>query len=349
MNQDQIYMQRCLELAKLGLGKASPNPIVGAVLVHENNIIGEGYYAHFGGPHAEVNCINSVKQENIEKIKDATLYVSLEPCCIFGKTPPCTALIIKNEIKHVVIGCKDVNSSINGKGIQQLKNAGIKVDINVLEASSSATNTPFFYNQLTKLPYVILKWAQTQNGFIANSNQERLLISNAYTNKWMHQLRYECDAILVGTQTVLKDNPHLNTRLVSQKKITRIIIDKQLLIPITYHIYDSAQPTIILNCVKEGIENGIEFIQLRNDADFLNNALVKLYQKNIGRLLVEGGAVLLQSFIDKGFWNKCYQITNQSLFLLSGLVAPLLEQHQKIDELRILSDKIDIYTKQIAS
>ncbi len=348
MSTPDIYMKRCIELATLGIGKASPNPIVGAVLVYQDQIIGEGYYEYFGGSHAEVNCINNVAVENQQLIASATLYVSLEPCCIFGKTPPCTQFLIQHQIKHVVIGCMDSNSRINGKGIAQLQAVGIRVDVDVLKQECLALNESFFYNQATQMPYVILKWAQTNDGYIASTG-DRVFISNDYTNKWVHQLRSECDGIMVGTQTVLKDNPQLNVRLAGHQKITRIIIDKQLVIPTSFHIYNGQEPTLILNCIKQGTENGIEFIQLQNDDDFLQNALQQLYQRNIGKLLVEGGPQLLQSFISKGFWNKCFAITNQSLFLRSGVKAPSLHQHEKMGEWSIVSDKIDMYQKQLTS
>jgi diaminohydroxyphosphoribosylaminopyrimidine deaminase / 5-amino-6-(5-phosphoribosylamino)uracil reductase len=348
MNTDTIYIKRCIELAKLGIGKTSPNPIVGAVLVYQNNIISEGYYEYFGGPHAEVNCINKVAAVNQHLIPLSTLYVSLEPCCIFGKTPPCTQLIIQHQIKHVVIGCMDANTLINGKGIAQLQAVGVTVEVGVLKEECMALNEPFFYNQHTQLPYTILKWAQTNDEYIATTGN-RVFISNDYTNRWVHQLRNECDGIMVGTHTVLKDNPQLNVRLEGHQKITRIIIDKQLVIPNSFHIYNKQEPTIILNCKKQGLENDIEFIKLHDDDSFLIKALHQLYQKNIGKLLVEGGGKLLQSFIDKGFWNKCYTITNQSLFLRSGVKAPTLHQHQKMGEWSMLSDKIDIYQKQLAS
>ena len=238
-------MQRCLDLAILGAGSVSPNPMVGAVLVYNYRIIGEGYHKKYGEAHAEVNCINSVADDDKKYIPYSTLYVSLEPCAHYGKTPPCANLIIQHKIKKVVIGCRDAFEKVNGKGIELLQNAGIQVVSGVLEKECIDLNKRFFVFNNKKRPYIILKWAQTNNGIIGNKSEERLLITNEITNLKVHKWRSEESAILVGYNTAMKDNPKLDVRHWNNSSILRLIIDKELSIPQTHHIYNNEHKTVM--------------------------------------------------------------------------------------------------------
>lgn len=231
MTNDELYMQRCLQLAQLAAGHTAPNPMVGAVLVHDGVIIGEGYHKQYGGPHAEVNCINSVAEEHKHLIPSSFIYVSLEPCAHYGKTPPCADLIIRNKIPKVVVGCRDPFKQVDGKGIEKLVNAGIDVTVGVLEKECRQVNRRFFTFHTQHRPYVLLKWAQTGDGKIASYSEERLLISNDISNKLVHKWRSEEAAILVGTNTALMDNPSLTNRLWSGKSPIRLVIDMDLRLP----------------------------------------------------------------------------------------------------------------------
>ena len=240
-------MHRCLELASLGMGNVAPNPMVGAVLVYDNRIIGEGYHMQFGGPHAEVNCINSVKPADRELISKSSLYVSLEPCNHFGKTPPCSDLIIKNRIPEVVIACTDPFEKVNGSGINKLMEAGVKVITGILEKNAISLNTRFFTFHQQKRPYIILKWAQSANKKISGKNGEPVRISHALTDRLVHRWRSEEAAIMVGTNTALKDNPSLTTRLWKGKNPIRIVVDNQLKIPSAFTLFNGEAPLIIFN------------------------------------------------------------------------------------------------------
>ena len=329
-------MHRCLQLARLGMGKVAPNPIVGAVLVYKDEIIGEGYHEKFGESHAEVNCINSVKEENKQFIKDSRLFVSLEPCAHFGKTPPCSQLIIKENIPEVIIGCRDSYKEVAGKGIQQLAKAGTKVTTPFLDIECREVNKRFFTFHEKKRPYIILKWAQSLDGKIAAAGDERIFISNNYTNKLVHRWRSEETAILVGTNTALKDNPQLTSRLWPGKNPVRIVIDKDLKLSATLNIFNNEAPTLILNTIKDFKKDGIEYIKISED-NFLNHMLTELYQRNIQSTLIEGGANTIQQFIDSGLWDEARVITNSKMLISKGIRAPepkgfLLEKQEKIEE-----------------
>ncbi|HEY2720248.1 MAG TPA: bifunctional diaminohydroxyphosphoribosylaminopyrimidine deaminase/5-amino-6-(5-phosphoribosylamino)uracil reductase RibD, partial [Chitinophagaceae bacterium] len=226
-----IYMHRCLDLARLGAGHVAPNPMVGAVLVHDERIIGEGYHQQYGGPHAEPNCIASVKKEEQHLISESILYVSLEPCAHYGKTPPCADLIIKNKIPRVVIGCFDPFEEVNGKGIEKLKGAGIDVLVGILEHECKKLNKRFFLYYQQHRPYIILKWAQSSNQKIGAGAGNRTYISNEFTNRLVHKWRSEEAAILVGTNTALQDDPELTTRSWIGNNPRRLVMDMDLKLP----------------------------------------------------------------------------------------------------------------------
>ncbi|HMH23501.1 MAG TPA: bifunctional diaminohydroxyphosphoribosylaminopyrimidine deaminase/5-amino-6-(5-phosphoribosylamino)uracil reductase RibD [Puia sp.] len=256
MNIAETYMHRCLELARLGAGHVAPNPMVGAVLVHKDRIIGEGWHRQYGQAHAEVNCIHSVKEEDLPLIQQSTLYVSLEPCAHFGKTPPCADLIIVKKIPRVVIGCRDPFEEVNGKGIEKLRAAGVEVELGVLEKECIHLNRRFFTFNTLHRPYILLKWAQSSDGKLAPEDRSRVFISNEYTNRLVHRWRTEEASILVGTNTALYDDPALTARLWKGPDPIRLVLDKDLRLPQSLRLFDRKVRTIIFNTVEQGEADG---------------------------------------------------------------------------------------------
>jgi len=342
----QQYMFRCLELARNGAGFVSPNPMVGSVLVHESRIIGEGWHKVYGGPHAEVNCIQSVAKEDQHLISNATLYVSLEPCAHFGKTPPCSQLIIKKKIPKVVIACRDPFEAVNGKGIEQLQQAGIEVVTGILEKEAIALNARFFCFHQQKRPYIILKWAQTNDGFMAGTSDDRLLITHEQTNRIVHRWRSEEAAILVGTETAIKDNPSLTNRYWFGKSPLRLVIDKHLRLPAHLTMFNDGEPTIIFNELKEEDKGHLKFVKINNDHSFIDQLFDYCYRIGIQSILVEGGAKLLRSFIDEDHWDEARIITNTSLRVGSGLSAPIITNSKLLQSFDSTTDQINIYVPQ---
>lgn len=305
MFNDINYIRRCLQLARCGEAGAPPNPMVGAVIVCDGRIIGEGYHRRCGGPHAEVNAINSVKEKDL--LSRSIIYVSLEPCAHYGKTPPCADLIIETGIRRVVIGCTDPFAKVNGLGIKKLREAGCEVQVGVLEQECRELNRRFFTFHEKHRPWIILKWAQSNDGFIGKD--ERVILSNVLTQTLVHRLRARSGAILVGTNTALMDNPTLTTRLWPGPTPLRLTIDRRGILPPTLHLKDNSTPTVIYS--HESIEE----------------ILADLYARGIQSLLVEGGAKLLQSFIDKGLWDEA-RIETAPLCLGQGTKAPTLKDEQ---------------------
>ncbi len=341
MDEDELYMNRCIGLAKLAAGNVAPNPMVGAVLVHDGKIIGEGYHKKFGEPHAEVNCINSVKDEKKKLINKSTLYVTLEPCSHFGKTPPCVDLIIKNKIPKVVIGCKDVYKEVDGKGIKKLQEAGIEVITGILEKECIELNKRFFTFHQKQRPYIILKWAESTNGKIG-SNSERVLISNEYTNRLVHKWRSEESAILIGTNTALLDDPSLTTRLWQGNNPVRLVIDMNLRLPSYLKIFNKETKTIIFNKQKHE-ENGNVIFYKIDEENFLPQLLKALYELQIQSVLVEGGAKLLQSLIDEGLWDEVRKIKNEKLKIKNIIYAPELKNAYCQKQEKYFSDTISYF------
>ena len=325
LSAEEIYMQRCIQLALLGQDKVAPNPMVGSVLVYYNRIIGEGYHQQYGKAHAEVNCMNSVKDADKPFINQSTLYVSLEPCAHFGKTPPCTDLIIRNKIPKIIIGCRDPFEAVNGKGIEKLLAAGIQVTIGILEDSCKELNKRFFTFHTKNRPYILLKWAETANHFIGNNTPERLFISSDTTNKLVHKWRSEEAAILVGTNTALLDNPSLSNRLWTGKQPIRLVIDKKLKLPKTSILFDKKVLTIVFNfLLQEEIEKNLLYYKLDKNKDVLPQIMEACYQLNIQSILVEGGRKTLQSFINTNLWDEARVITNRQLLADEGVSSPIL-------------------------
>ncbi|MFT3680898.1 MAG: bifunctional diaminohydroxyphosphoribosylaminopyrimidine deaminase/5-amino-6-(5-phosphoribosylamino)uracil reductase RibD [Ferruginibacter sp.] len=343
MTLHETYMQRCLELALLGAGKVAPNPMVGAVLVHNNIIIGEGFHQQYGMAHAEVNCINNVAEHNKGLIEKSTLYVSLEPCAHFGKTPPCADLIIAKKIPRVVIGCKDNYEEVNGKGIEKLRAAGVEVTAGVLEKEARDLNLRFFTCNKNKRPYIILKWAQTADGIIGNTDHSRLMISNEFTNRLVHRWRSEEAAIMVGTYTAMYDDPSLTVRLVQGKNPVRIVIDNDLKLPASLHLFDGSVPTIVFNKMKEETGGTIQYYKLDDSQNDLGQILETLFRLKIQSVLIEGGAALIQSFINSNYWDEARVITNTGMKAAAGKAAPVLGEAVFLSEEHIQSDNIRYY------
>ena len=342
-------MHRCLELAEKGSGYVAPNPLVGAILVHDEKIIGEGYHRQYGQAHAEVNCINSVENENKHKIKESSLYVSLEPCAHFGKTPPCTDLIIANQVAEVVIGCRDPFKEVDGKGIEKLKAAGVKVVYGILERECQQLNKRFFIFHIQHRPYIILKWAETADGKIAANGTERLHISNEQTNRLVHKWRSEEASILIGTNTALLDDPELTTRSWEGPSPVRLVIDMELKLPHSLRVFNDKQKTIVFNAIKHEENGSLNFYQVTEDVSLVHQIINALYQMKIQSVIVEGGARLLQSFIDDGIWDEARIIRNEKLRINNGLAAPELPVDTSNQELKVLTDSINTYFNEVNS
>jgi diaminohydroxyphosphoribosylaminopyrimidine deaminase/5-amino-6-(5-phosphoribosylamino)uracil reductase len=349
LQQDEQYMQRCLQLAKSRAGYVAPNPMVGAVLVYENRIIGEGYHKKYGESHAEVNCIASVKNDDKHLIERSTLYVSLEPCSHWGKTPPCSDLIIKNKIPKVVIGCRDIFTKVYGKGIEKLKTGGVEVITGVLEKECIELNKRFFTFHTKQRPYIILKWAQSADKKIAANDNKRLIISNELTNRLVHKWRAEEAAILVGPNTIKIDDPLLTNRFWSGKNPVRLVIDKELKLPPGAKVFNKDAATIVFNLHKKTIDvdselsNEIYYYKIEKDKSLIEQITAACYQLNIQSILVEGGAKLLQSFIDEKLYDEIRIITNENMSAGNGLNAPIFNGLNKICTEKLLSDRIEFF------
>lgn len=333
-------MQRCIHLARQGAATVAPNPMVGAVLVHDNRIIGEGYHEAFGQAHAEVNCFASVRAENKQLISQSTLYVSLEPCAHFGKTPPCADLIISQRVPRVVIGVRDPFYAVAGKGIEKLLSAGVEVIQNVLAEDCRDLNKRFFTFHALHRPYVILKWAQTGDQKIGNYGNARLMITNEITNRLVHKWRSEEMAIMVGTTTAALDNPRLTNRLWSGRNPVRVVVDADLRLPPSLAIFDDSAPTIVFNQLKHSEDPQLSYYQVGNDASLVHQVLNGLYRSNITSVMIEGGTKLLQSFIDDGSWDEARVITNPMLKAPTGVPSPLLPTRLSRREQHIGNDVI---------
>jgi len=343
MISHQLFMQRCIDLAQKGIGAVAPNPMVGAVLVYENRIIGEGWHQQFGGPHAEVHCIQSVAIEDKPFISQSTLYVSLEPCNHYGKTPPCSDLIIHSQIKKVVIACTDPFEKVNGSGIKKLEDNKVEVITGILEKEAIQLNKRFFIFHQQQIPYVILKWAESNDGFIAKSQGKPVKISNYITDKLVHKWRSEEAAIIVGTNTVLNDNPSLTTRNWQGKNPLRIYIDKRLRIDATYKILDNSTDTFILNLVKNEKVGVNEFVMIHDETRLVEELFQLLHKKGIQSLIVEGGTTLLQSFIEKNLWHEARVVKNTELMLQEGISSPTLKNNIRFKQEWFRKDEINYY------
>ena len=321
MNHEH-YIKRCLEISKLGIGTTRPNPSVGAVLVVDDRIIGEGFTSPYGGNHAEVNAISAVRDSSLLAI--ATMYVTLEPCSHFGKTPPCADLIIKSEIKKVVIGCIDSNVLVAGKGIERLQNAGCEVIVGVLEKECKAHHKRFFTFQTKKRPFIILKWAQTLDAYVAPKNraiQAPVWITNEASRQLVHKWRCEEQAILVGTTTVLDDNPRLDVRYWKGEDPVRIVIDKELKIPANLKVYDGSVKTIFINESSTYVKGTIFFEKINFSKPIAIQICEVLFKHKIQSLIVEGGTKTIQTFIDENLWDEA-RVFSGEVHFNDGVNAP---------------------------
>lgn len=325
MINETEYMERCLFLAKLGMGKTAPNPMVGSVIVYNGQVIGEGYHKKYGDFHAEVNAINSVEDQSL--LPESTLYVNLEPCAHHGKTPPCADLIIDKKIKRVVIGCVDSYAEVAGKGIERMRKNGIIVDVGILEKESRELNARFFTFHEQKRPYIILKWAQTLDGFIDISDSQKkdskgLWITNNLCKKHVHKWRTQEQAILVGTKTALKDNPQLTVREWEGRNPIRLVLDKSLRLPENLHLFDNTVETYVFTeQPKDGLPN-LSFIKV-NFNNLWKEVFDFLYSKNIQSVIVEGGAEVLRSLIEAELWDEARVFVGNKYFF-DGVAAPKL-------------------------
>jgi len=337
MHTSERFMNRCIELARLGAGSTAPNPMVGSVIVFKGKIIGEGYHKKFGAPHAEVNAIKSVA--NKELLKESTIYVTLEPCAHFGLTPPCSDLIIENKFSKVVIGTIDPFAKVAGKGIKKLKDAGIKVEVGVLENECRELNKRFLTFHEKQRPYILLKWAQTKDGFIdmnrttGNYGQPTWITGNKALRR-VHEMRAAEDAILVGTNTAEKDNPSLTVRHCPGENPVRIVLDRQLRLPQSLKLFDNSTETIVFNSLKSETAKNTHFIKIGFSENSIPHILTELKKRNILSLIVEGGKQLLDSFIRQGLWDEAHIYTGNKLFQ-SGVSAP------KISGSLFYEEKID--------
>ncbi len=324
MPDDELYMQRCVELARLGLGKTTPNPMVGAVVVQGGRITGEGYHRRYGGHHAEVEAIESVRDK--ESLTESSLYVSLEPCCHHGKTPPCTDLILRSKIPRVIVGTADPFDEVAGKGIARLRANGCEVTVGVLKEECRKLNKRFFTFHEKKRPYIILKWAMTADAFIDIKREDGAeavptWITSEKLRMLVHKWRTEEAAIIVGTNTVVKDNPRLNVRNWNGPSPLRIFLDRKLAIPAGVNLLDNSLPTVVVNEITEKTTGRTTYWKIPFDGLLLHNLAARLYENNIQSLIVEGGQMLLQSFIDQGLWDEARVFAGRQFFG-QGVRAP---------------------------
>ena len=342
MSVDAFFIRRALQIAKNGIGTTRPNPSVGAVIVCDDKIIGEGFTSNYGGNHAEVNAIESVKDKSL--LKESTLYVTLEPCSHFGKTPPCSDLIVKHQLKKVVIGCLDSNPLVAGKGVEKLQKSEIEVVVGILKDECRNHHKRFFTLQNKKRPYIILKWAETKDGFIApltKDEQKPVWISNSYSQQLVHKWRAEEQAILVGTNTVFADNPKLNVRSWFGNHPLRIVLDRNLKIQSSAHVLDKSIRTIVFTEKKiDSSEENLQFETIDFTKNIAKQICEVLGKHQVQSVIIEGGTKMLQTFIDENLWDEARVFTGDVLFT-DGIKAPNLkatifsEQNIKNDTLKI--------------
>lgn len=324
--EHEKWMRRCFQLAMNGSGRVAPNPMVGAVLVHNNRIIGEGWHRRYGGDHAEVDCVKQVTETDKRFLPESTLYVSLEPCAHHGKTPPCADFIVQQKIPRVVVCCRDPFHQVNGSGINILERKGVEVIYGLLEKEGEELNKVFFTFHQKQRPYIYLKWAQTADGFLGSGTDERLHITGAAANTFTHRLRSECAAIMVGTRTALLDEPALTTRYWPGKSPLRIVPDFRLSLPVSHTFFHDGVPTIIINKTRSGDEGNVTWYPIGDEQELIPAVLSLMHQRMLSGLLVEGGAALLQSFIDADMWDEAIVLESETLTLGKGLKAPMLHR-----------------------
>lgn len=340
MSRDEIYMRRAFELARLGAGSVSPNPLVGCVIVVNEKIIGEGWHMKFGDPHAEVNAVATVSDRAI--LREATVYVNLEPCSHHGKTPPCADMLIRNEVKKVVIANADPNPLVAGAGIEKLRKAGIEVVTGVMEKEGLEFNRRFFTFIGKERPYLILKWAQTEDGFIARENYDSKWISNTESRKLVHRWRSEEDAVLVGAGTAAHDNPRLNVRDWQGRNPVRVVLDRSLRLNRELHLFDHSQPTLCYNTELDSKEENLVFVNLNAD-NFIGDMMTDLYRRNIQSVIIEGGAQIITAFMKLSLWDEARVFQSEEKFL-KGIPAPVV-MGRLVEETQIQNDVLRVYKR----
>jgi diaminohydroxyphosphoribosylaminopyrimidine deaminase/5-amino-6-(5-phosphoribosylamino)uracil reductase len=338
MITDELFMRRAFELAQLGAGSVSPNPLVGCVIVLDQKVIGEGWHQKYGEAHAEVNAINSVKDKSV--LKNCVVYVNLEPCSHHGKTPPCADLLIEHKVKKVVIANYDSNPLVGGKGIHKLQEAEIAVVTGVLEKEGRELNKRFFTYFEKQRPYIILKWAQTADGFVAQENYESKWISNDFSRQLVHRWRSEEDAILVGTKTAAHDNPTLNVRDWTGRNPVRIVIDRFLRLSTSLHVFDKKQKTICYNLLKHEEHQNLILVRL-DEGNFVEQLLEDLFRKKIQSVIIEGGSLTLSLFLQKKLWDEIRVFQSTRVFG-RGIKAPEIHESLSTQE-AISTDTLKIY------
>lgn len=339
MDFDELMMKRCIELAENGLGMTYPNPVVGCVIVRNGRIISEGWHQKAGEAHAEVNAVNKIKDKEI--LKECEIYVSLEPCSHFGKTPPCSDMIVRYGFKRVIVGISDPNSKVNGQGIERMRDAGIEVKVGVLENECAELNKRFFCFHQNKRPYIILKWAQTADGFMAAENHVQKWITNQYSKQLVHLWRSQEQSVLVGYNTAKIDNPQLNLRLWSGNQPVRAVIDRDLCLDSKLHLFDGSQQTIIFSDKEDSSRPDV--IQLKFDENLEESILEELYKSGLQSVIIEGGRKTLDRFISNGLWDEA-RIFSSSENWVSGIKAPLI--NGKLTEQKAIGcDSLKIFRK----
>lgn len=343
---DRQFMRRCLDLAALGMGKTAPNPMVGAVLVYDNRIIGEGYHQQYGKAHAEVNAIQSVPISQRHLMEHSTLYVSLEPCSHYGKTPPCTNLIIQHKIPRVVIACADPFPKVSGSGIKQLQEAGVQVTVGILEEEAKHLNRRFMTFHTQQSPRVILKWAQTSDLFFAKTSDRQTWISNEFSKTLVHKWRSEEQSIMVGYNTALTDNPQLNVRNWFGSSPMRIVLDEHLTLPKHLCLFDQSIPTLVITGSSQPVQTSygnLSFFQTPFDETLLPEIMSYLYRHEIQSLMVEGGKYLLDTLISQNLWHEARIFTAPQRWG-TGIPAPRLpESAVLLDETMIHTDRLQVW------
>ncbi len=336
-------MQRALQLAAKGSGFTAPNPMVGAVLVHDDKIIGEGWHHKYGGNHAEVDCLNNVSDSDKKLIPQSTLYVTLEPCAHYGQTPPCATRLVADKVKKVVIANTDPFEKVQGRGIEILKAGGVVVETGLLENECAWLNRRFFCFHQSNRPYIILKWAQTTDGFIAPADGSRFQITGPASRELVHKWRTEESAIMVGTNTARNDNPELTARFWQGNQPLRIVLDRNLTLPETSNLFNAKAPTWVINEIVDKYENGVRFVKVAFGNNLIDKILSELYKAKKLSLIVEGGTQLLNSFITAGWWDEARVFTGpQSLG--SGIKSPgFLQNSNLISEMSIGNDQLSTF------
>lgn len=343
MTSDQTFMSRCLQLASLGIGHVAPNPMVGALLVHGDRVIGEGYHRVYGGSHAEVECLDSVRKEDRRLIPESRLFVSLEPCAHYGKTPPCADRIVREGIREVIIACRDPFPKVDGRGVDRLRNAGVNVLEGIFEKEAVELNRRFFGFHRFKRPYIVLKWAESADGMMAGPDRVPVAISGPAANRLVHRWRSEEQAILVGANTAVIDDPRLTSRIPGGRDPLRIVIDRHRKVPGTHRLLSDGGGTLVFNTVKDSSEGSVGFCKVPDSDSILPHVLRALYERNVQSILVEGGRMTIESFLESGLWDECRRIRSRHLLITGGFRAPDAPKGSLVQTLELDTDRIDFF------